>query len=89
MSAPNDGGAAFAHCGNQAAGVIVQPGMTLRDYFAGQCLAGAWVGPGDPVEPIDGMDEDDAIFAHWLNVAKAAYIAADAMIKARQLGGEA
>ena len=41
-------------------------GMTLRDYFAGQVLAGL----GDAIGQVD--------------VAKVAYLVADAMIKARK-----
>jgi hypothetical protein len=44
MSTPfNDGGSAFPRPGmsaNWAEGQFAQTGMTLRDYFAGQALAG-------------------------------------------------
>jgi len=49
-----------------------QPGMTLRDYFAGQALAGwlASFGPDDAVKPA--------------GCAEFAYEVADAMLEARK-----
>ena len=47
-------------------------GMTLRDYFAGQALAG--MGQWSP----SGMQMDFGARAHW------AYEQADAMLKARK-----
>lgn len=45
MSKINDGGPAFPRPVSHIAGVgieLPQQGMTLRDYFAGQALAGIW-----------------------------------------------
>ena len=48
----------------------VQNGMSLRDYFAGQALAGI---TGDP--SVEDMDQNE--------IARAAYLYADAMLEAR------
>ena len=41
MSTINDGGPAFPHVGNPQSGFdYIAMGMTLRDWFAGQALAG-------------------------------------------------
>jgi hypothetical protein len=69
MSAPiNDGGPAFpapAYAAN-----ITDKGMTLRDYFAGQALAGALADPTCDLAPIE--------------LAKKIYEFADAMLAARE-----
>lgn len=74
MSEPiNDGGPAFPRASGPAQeGVNAQAhyGMTLRDWFAGQALAGLLASPAEP--------EFGA--SHFAN---AAYTAADAMLKAR------
>lgn len=49
----------------------IQHGMTLRDYFAGQALAGM------------GVEYTDDIFC-LASVSKCAYRYADAMLKARE-----
>ena len=51
-------------------GIVDKPGMTLRDYFAGQALAGI---TGDP--SVEDMDQNE--------IARAAYLYADAMLEAR------
>jgi hypothetical protein len=51
-------------------------GMTLRDYFAGQALAGG----------LEQGVEDDMHYSWWhdpTKIAKRAYAVADAMMKAR------
>jgi hypothetical protein len=48
-------------------------GMTMRDYFAGQALAGMTTSLSPPVHP--GLADE---------IAKAAYAVADAMLKARE-----
>ena len=53
-------------------------GMTLRDYFAGQWIAGAGTKQRTAIEKIDVTAED---FAR--SVAKEAYLIADAMMEAR------
>jgi hypothetical protein len=69
MSAPiNDGGPAFpapAYAAN-----ITDKGMSLRDYFAGQALAGALADPTCDLYPSE--------------LAKIAYTEADAMLAARK-----
>lgn len=49
-----------------------RPGMSLRDWYAGQALAGMLAHPGDTIRGSYG------------GVARAAYEYADAMIKARK-----
>lgn len=49
------------------------PGMTLRDYFAGQALGGM---------SSVALDDGDTLMG-WADMAKAAYKAADAMLAAR------
>jgi hypothetical protein len=76
MSTPNDGGRAFPR---PAAGYSgSQEGMTLRDYFAGQALAAILV----------NASADDGSFKSAKELcdiaAPVAYIAADAMIVARE-----
>ena len=53
------------------------PGMTLRDWFAGQALAGQLANPQAVCEGVDGVAN---LFA------KDAYVLADAMIAARKKG---
>ena len=63
------------------------PGMSLRDWFAGHALNGAWAGRNnESIELVEGQTVDDAILADWLDVARCAYIAADAMLAARKTG---
>jgi hypothetical protein len=69
----NDGGPAFpmnASTGDPRDGVYCQNGMSLRDWFAGQALAGLLSEPKYTPE-----------MPH--RYAKASYIMADAMLKAR------
>ena len=40
MSEPDDGGPAFPHSSSPMRGDLTEWGMTLRDWFAGQALAG-------------------------------------------------
>lgn len=68
MSAKN-GGQAFP----SGEGVDYEPGMTLRDWFAGQALAGLCVGESDSYR-LDGRRF----------TADAAYKMADAMLEARK-----
>jgi hypothetical protein len=74
MSAPiNDGGPAFPVADTVHSTGQVQygfTGMTLRDYFAGQALAGALADPTCDLSPIE--------------LAKIAYREADAMLAARE-----
>ena len=75
----NDGGPAFP--GDVMTGVNNRgevwkrmPGMSLRDYLAGQALVGL----------IGKLKENPAMNVHWPHVANVAYFAADAMLVARE-----
>lgn len=75
MSAQRDGGPAFPH-DNQELGDkhrIAQPGMSLRDWFAGQALAGLAARYGTPA----GAAKD--------GLPKRAIAIADAMLAAREV----
>ena len=73
MEKINDGGPAFPQmiAGND------EPGMSLRDWFAGQALAGFLANP----ETMKALDRASAIGCAPL--AKLAYEAADAMLDKR------
>ncbi len=76
-NAPKDGGPAFACAAENGH----QPGMSLRDWFAGQALAGfvsdaATLGGFDKSAAELGMNNGEI-------VAAAAYKLADAMLAAR------
>lgn len=53
---------------------VYHPGMTLRDYFAGQALVGILSGPAS---------RDGASRREWFDIPADAYAIADAMLKAR------
>ena len=79
----NTGGPAFPH---ETYHGVAAPGsgMTLRDWFAGQALAGiAASNGGDSLSLKEGQSVDDAIAEYWSVVGRTAYIIADAMIAAR------
>jgi hypothetical protein len=63
----NDGGPAFAYA--EGPNTMPQLGMTLRDYFAGQALA--------------GMLADPECDGNGASMAKSSYQLADAMITER------
>lgn len=71
MSAPDDGGRAFPS--STYAGPM---GMTLRDWFAGQALAGMMASGSIDIETVFRRPPVDT--------AKAAYHAADAMLQQRK-----
>jgi len=72
MSAPiNDGGPAFPRPATDYC--LCQQGMTLRDYFAGQALAGL---SGNPREDYSGTTREDK--------AVESYRQSDAMLAARR-----
>lgn len=82
MSEMKDGGPAFprpiSHDGNgpRAECFPSQDGMSLRDWFAGQAIAGVLgYGSGDIAQ--------DWETANWDNCARYAYELADAMLAAR------
>ena len=66
-----DGGPAFPGKAFCASGFYDAPGMTLRDYFAGKALA----------EILEGNSSNDYLVEQ---IARAAYIYADAMLAARE-----
>lgn len=63
----------------------VRPGMTLRDWFAGKALMGLL---SDPSEQPDDDSTDEGITAFYHETAAACYEIADAMLAARERGGE-
>ena len=74
MSAPNDGGPAFPWREEDGEGGYNQHvGMSLRDWFAGQALAGIMAGGTDTSNAVEWAPEE-------------AYAVADAMLAARMEG---
>lgn len=69
------GGSAFPCEGGSDSNLYPDPGMSMRDYFAGQALAGMLANP----ERVGS----EAKFSGW---AAQAYFFADAMIAARKGG---
>lgn len=84
MSEQNDGGAAFP--GVSGDGRDENQGMSLRDFFAAEASKGAAdalcdeMDPSDPEHPVDLADVQQHADRH----ATAAYLYADAMLKARK-----
>ena len=82
----DDGGAAFPvvetdpNCGTRT-----WFGMSLRDYFAGQALAGYMAVPDDRVYRNDcGKSKEQWQSQLWADDAHLMYEMADAMLKARK-----
>ena len=72
MTKPNDGGPAFpGECGNDPKDL--RRGMSLRDWFAGQALAGMLAD--------HEMNATPEVYAEW------AHKVADAMLAERAKGG--
>jgi hypothetical protein len=67
----------MAHTGEDGV-MLIEPGMTLRDYFAGQALAG-WV------SKLEGVNPEDGHYQRWS--AGCCYGFADAMLAEREKGG--
>ena len=89
MSAPNDGGPAFPtqHVAN---GTTVK-GMTLRQFYAGQILAGFCSNPSvfapnanHGWSLVNATDEDLVGYAHFL---ASKLVEADALLSQRTTGG--
>ncbi len=79
----NDGGRAFpVHPGSNPDGG--NAGMSLRDWFAGLALAGFACTADEELPMNDGESVDAALARYWAAQAKTAYIAADAMLAARE-----
>lgn len=88
MSAPtdnsrvDDGGPAFPNCHPSS-----EPGMTLRDWFAGQALAGGRARDTVPDWQLDAWFGKTATsIKREQIVARDAYALADAMLAARKRG---
>lgn len=90
MSGPNDGGPAYPHEADYIRGdkpgdpfqfkVDFHPGMTLRDYFAGQALAGL-------LRDVTDADQRKSILANTKPIAEICGELASAMIAERERGG--
>ncbi|WP_303758386.1 hypothetical protein [Sphingobium yanoikuyae] len=83
MSQPENP-SAFPACNE--ANVNGTMGMTLRDWFAGQFLSRGSAQDDEPLDVPYGYTDADCVEAmrkHWSGIAKAAYIAADAMLAER------
>lgn len=80
-----DGGPVFpSPIATDGDGNVMQPqywGMSLRDWFAGQALAGMHAYGVDNIVSRNTLDWD-------ADIAKRAYDAADAMLRARQGGDD-
>lgn len=76
MSALNDGGPAFPRNGHPDKNDFPHGGMSLRDYFAGQALAGMLASP----QVFENMTDE--------TLAAITYSAADAMLKERERRAE-
>jgi hypothetical protein len=83
MSTLKDGGTAFPCEGGNDSGLLPDPGMSLRDYFAAMALNGITSGKlfiAISSVAAGGLTESQKI-------AKAAYELADAMLAEREKGG--
>lgn len=78
MTKINDGGPAFPVPDGEAANLGYH-GASLREWFAGQALAGVWAGRESDFVQIAAPTATD--------VAKSAYAIADAMLAQRAKGG--
>lgn len=74
MSERDDGGPAFGHGDPTHGG---NPGMSLRDWLAGQALAGMWAS-------ITSAKSETLGEKHYSALAACAYAQADAMLEARK-----
>lgn len=87
MTTTNDGGPAFPTPDNSAwDGPARTPGMTLRDWFAGQALAGIMAAEGD-AEGAGSFKLRGGVpsfMAGPAAFADAAYMMADSMLAARK-----
>jgi hypothetical protein len=84
MGEKNTGGPAYPSQELSAGGLptrMLYEGMTLRDYFAGEALAGMWLNIVWVAADVYNAPRDDQINL----AARQAYKIADAMIKEREL----
>jgi hypothetical protein len=75
MIKPDDGGFAFPFA-EATTDFSVSPGMTLRDWFAGQALPACLAAPCPPAWANGSVE-------HRIQSVAAAYLIADAMIASR------
>ena len=73
----NDGGPAFPVMWQDRGGMVAVPGMTLRDWFAGQALVGL----------LSGQYKEQS-HHNLTEIPAEAYLIADAMLEAREKGGK-
>lgn len=80
-----DGGPAFPCEGGDLSGLLPDPGMTLRDYFAGQVLANSGLCTGNVADwqLSAWFGEHGAGISREQIAARQSYELADAMLKAR------
>jgi hypothetical protein len=74
---------AFPQVGNPTWGMEPSPGMTLRDWFAGQALAASGLDAAHRIGWSESEMKEQATEA-----ARVFYIVADAMLAARTNGGQ-
>ena len=86
----NDGGPAFPLINDHTHPTTINNGMTLRDYFAGQALAGVVPGIEHAVDKIDPDSKyyDQNSDGLYQCAAIRAYCYADAMLAARKEGAK-
>lgn len=90
----DDGGPAFPHISETLDGrdricFAAQPGMTLRDWFAGQALQGSLCNASATSEGVamavaERIAQGKSAATFVTTAAKAAYVYADAMLIARK-----
>ncbi|WP_283623631.1 hypothetical protein [Morganella morganii] len=76
------GGSAFPMLGSVAynSDWSIDPGMTLRDYFAAKVMQGGWAAQSNEVGYFSPQSTDEQLN----NVAELYYRMADAMLRARE-----
>ena len=79
----NDGGPAFPNRGGNTLSHPSYDGMSLRDWFAGQALAG-WISALDSRDVPDPGSEPGILAEHQAAVARLCVGYADAMLAARE-----
>ena len=79
MTQPNDGGPAFPRAGSDY--VKAQEGMSLRDWFAGQALAGIGASSQEHGCIWQRFSDEDP---SPVGIAELSYLIADAMLRERE-----
>lgn len=87
----NNGGPAFPCEGGDSSGLHPHPGMTLRDWFAGQALAGIIVATqiSEGFATTEDFGGDHGPENQYSTIGRDAYAIADAMLAARNGNGGA